>query len=117
MYTVKEYLQGVFNFPIADELITAISFERGFSPDDEVYSVTEKKDRELLVADVLMALSRASQAWANKTGSEAFSMTVSGGLIPLADRQAMRNEANKLYAANGEGEKVRLLSAINLYGV
>jgi len=29
----------------------------------------------------------------------------------------MRNEANKLYSANGESDKVRLLSAINLYGV
>lgn len=116
MFTLKEYLQGVFNFPVADELIVSILWERGFTPDDECGN-TEKKDRELLVADVLMALSRASQTWANKTGNEAFSMTVSGGLIPLADRQAMRNEANKLYSANGESDKVRLLSAINLYGV
>lgn len=116
MFTLKEYLQGVFNFPVADELITSILCERGFTPDDECAN-TEKKDRELLVADVLMALSRASQTWANKTGNEAFNMTVSGGLIPLADRQAMRNEANKLYSANGESDKVRLLSAINLYGV
>jgi hypothetical protein len=41
-------------------------------------------------------------------------MTISGERIPLEDRQAMRNEANAIYAKY-EPESVKPRSVINIY--
>lgn len=114
--TIKDFFQGIFNFPIADEMIKSASFLRlgdDFS-DEEILSI-ENKDRDLMLADILIMLSRASQGYTNQTGSDAFSMTIKGETIPLADRQAMRAEANRIYRRYNELENVTESNAINIY--
>ena len=113
MYTILNYFQGVFSFPVADEMIQAACFCRGYDPDWEFANVDEE-NRNLILADLLIMLSRASMTFERKTGSDAFNMTISGDIIPLADRNAMKREANAIYAKY-EPESVKPRSVINIY--
>lgn len=115
MFTILGYYQGCFSFPVADEMIQAACFCRGVDPDLEfVVSEFEESERMLILADLLMMLSRASMTFNRKTGSDAFNLTVSGEIIPLADRQAMKREANAIYAKY-EPESVKPRSVFNIY--
>lgn len=112
--TVKEFFSGIFNFPISSEMVATACYKRGFHSDEYIEEM-DTKTQDLTLADILVMLSRVSQGYTEKTGTDAFSMSVRGDYIPLADRQAMRNEANKIYAKYGENENVKLASAINIY--
>lgn len=115
MVTILNYYQGCFSFPVADEMIQAACFCRDTDPDWEMgTSEFDESTRNLILADLLMMLSRASMTFDRKTSSDAFSMTISGERIPLEDRQAMRNEANAIYAKY-EPESVKPRSVINIY--
>lgn len=114
--TIKSFFQGIFNFPIADEMIeSALYMRMGTNGGDEDISVLDKETRELMLADILIMLSRASQTWSNRTGSDAFSMTLSGEIIPLADRQAMKAEANAIYRRYSEETSIKESNAINIF--
>lgn len=111
--TIVEFFGGCFNFPVSKEIIMSACWLRGVNPDD--YQFYELGDnRELIIADILVMLSRASQGYQEKTGSDAFSMTISGEFIPLADRQAMRDEANAIYRKYGETDNIITRNAINI---
>lgn len=111
---VLDYFFGQFSFPIPTEVFESVFAGRGIKTDDDV-SLLELKDIDLCLADTLVILSRTSQGYTNRTGSEAFSMTIKGDYIPLTDRRAMRDEANRIYKRYGENEKVRSQNAINVY--
>lgn len=114
--TIKSFFQGIFNFPIADEMIeSALYIRTGQSDGDADIVSLDYETRQLMLADILIMLSRASQTWSNKTGSDAFSMTLSGEIIPLADRQAMRAEANEIYRRYSEETSIRESNAINIF--
>lgn len=113
MVTILNYYQGCFSFPVADEMIQAACYCRDTDPDWEFGDMTEQT-RNLILADLLMMLSRASMTFDRKTSSDAFSMTISGERIPLEDRHAMRNEANAIYAKY-EPASVKPRSVINIY--
>lgn len=113
MYTILNYFQGVFSFPVADEMITAACYLRQTNPDDLLGDVTDET-RELILADLLIMLSRASMSFDRKTGSESFNMTIKGNRIPLEDRRAMKDEANAIYAKY-EPESVKPRSVLNIY--
>lgn len=113
MFTILSYYQGCFSFPVADEMIQAACYCRDTDPDWEFGDMSEQT-RNLILADLLMMLSRASMTFNRKTGSDAFNLTISGEIIPLADRQAMKNEANAIYAKY-EPESVKPRSVINIY--
>lgn len=114
--TILEFFQGIFNFPIADEMIKAALYIRmGQDVSDNEVNYMDEIERDLTLADILVMLSRVSQGYTNQTGSDAFSMTLKGEYIPLADRQAMRAEANKLYRKYGLVECVTESNAINIY--
>lgn len=113
---IKSFFQGIFNFPIADEMIESALYIRiGSSDGDADIDTLDKETRELMLADILIMLSRASQTWSNKTGSDAFSMSLSGEIIPLADRQAMKAEANAIYRRYSEDISIRESSVINIF--
>jgi len=108
-----EMIQGMFNFPISKEVVQSVLYKRNVQADSDVY--LDLDELELCVADILMVLSRASQGYSTRTGSDAFSMTLRGEIIPLADRVAMRNEANAIYKRHKEEHHIRLSNAINIY--
>lgn len=113
---IRSFFQGIFNFPIADEMIeSALYMRTGHGDGSEDISILDTESRELMLADILIMLSRASQTWSNKTGSDAFSMILSGEIIPLADRQVMKAEANRIYRKYKEFESVTESNAINIY--
>lgn len=113
--TIKDFFQGIFSFPIADEMINAALYQRiGMSESDNEISEIDLQERELILADILIMLSRASQGYTNQTGSDAFSMTIKGETIPLADRQAMRAEANRIYRRYSEETSITESNAINI---
>lgn len=115
MYKLIEYLVGCFNFPIDEGMIIAALAGRGLEP-SQVFAETTEKQRDLVLADILIMLSRSSMGYTQKTASDAFSMELRGELIPLADRQAMIREANAIYGKyEEEAGKVRPLSALNVY--
>ena len=115
MYKLIDYLIGCFNFPIDEGMILAALAGRALEPTILFGSVTQK-ERDLVLADILVMLSRSSMGYTQKTSSDAFSMELRGELIPLADRQAMIREANRLYGMyEDEASKVRPLSALNIY--
>ena len=112
-YKLIDYIGGLFSFPVPEETLVSVLADRGFSPDDD-YTLAEKKDKELILADLLMVLSRA-QGYSSATKSQAFSLTISGERIPLEDRRAFIQEANRLYTQNGEADSVRPLFGLNVY--
>lgn len=112
-YKLIDYIGGLFSFPVPEETLVSVLADRGFSPDDD-YNSTEKGERELILADLLMVLSRA-QGYSSATKSQAFSLTISGERIPLEDRRAFIQEANRLYMKNGEADSVRPLFGLNVY--
>lgn len=114
MYKLKDYLIGCFNFPIDEGMICAVLAGRGIEL-SELFADTTEKERDLCLADVLVMLSRSSMGYSQKTSSDAFSMEFRGELIPLADRQAMISEANRIYAKYAEESRVRPLSVLNIY--
>ena len=111
---ILNFFQGVFNFPISSDMVRSACYMRGWDA-EETMDFTDIETQELILADILVMLSRASQGYTNKSGSDAFSMTIQGEYIPLSDRQAMRNEANKIYRKYKEVEKVQETNAINIY--
>lgn len=111
---ILDFFQGVFSFPVSSDMVRSACFLREWDADMEM-DITEVKMQELIVADILVMLSRASQGYTNKSGSDVFSMTIQGDYIPLNDRQAMRNEANKIYRKYNEVEKIQETNAINIY--
>lgn len=112
--TVLDYFFGQFSFPVPTEVLESAFAGRGIKSDDET-TMLERRDMDLVLADILVILSRTSQGFTNRTGSDAFSTTIKGDYIPLADRRAMRDEANRIYKRYGENENVRALNAINVY--
>lgn len=112
--TILNFFQGVFNFPISSDMVRSACYMRGWQAENPM-DFTDIETQELIMADILVMLSRASQGYTNKSGSDAFTMTMQGEYIPLADRQAMRNEANKIYRKYNEVEKVQETNAINIY--
>lgn len=112
--TIKEFFQGCFNMPIDDGLIDAACIIWGVDTQEPFGSIEESK-RDLVLAEMLVMMSRASMGWTNKTGSSDFSMMLSGEIIPLADRVSMRNEANRIYRKHGMTENVVETNAINIY--
>lgn len=112
--TILDFFQGVFNFPISSEMVRSACYVREVDASNDM-GVLEEETQELIMADILVMLSRASQGYTNKSGSDAFSMTIQGEYIPLADRQAMRNEANKIYRKYDKLEYVQETNAINIY--
>lgn len=112
--TVLDYFFGQFSYPIPSEVFESVFAGRGIKTDDDV-SDLERKEIDLCLADTLVILSRTSQGFTNRTGSDAFSTTIKGDYIPLSDRRAMRDEANRIYKRYGEDDKVRSQNAINVY--
>ena len=112
--TLLNFFQGVFNFPISSDMVRSACYMRQWDAEDKM-DYTDIKTQELIMADILVMLSRASQGYTNKSGSDAFTMIMQGEYIPLADRQAMRNEANKIYRRYKEFEKIQENNAINIY--
>jgi len=114
MYKVSDYLEGCFNFPIDEGMITAAMAGRDLDP-LLLFGDVEQKDRDLLLADLLIMLSRSSMGYTQETSSDSFAMKQRGELIPLADRKAMVREANRIYSLYGEKTNVRPQSALNIY--
>lgn len=112
--SILDFFQGVFNFPISSDMVRSACYVRGLDASDSM-GVLDEETQELIMADILVMLSRASQGYMNKSGSDAFSMTIQGEYIPLADRQAMRNEANRIYRKYGFLDLVQDTNVINIY--
>lgn len=110
-----DFFQGIFSFPVQKEMIVSAMYKRGYEAEEVFMNDILAKDQELILADILVMLSRVSQGYTNTTGSDAFSMTIKGEYIPLEDRQAMRREANAIYKRNGEEQNIKTSSAINIY--
>lgn len=109
-----DFFQGQFSFPVPSAVVEAAMFQRGMTADDDI-SAVETMERELTLADILVILSRSSQGFSQRTGSDAFSMTIKGEYVPLNDRRAMRDEANRIYTRYGEKDNVRTQTAINIF--
>lgn len=112
---VIDFFQGIFSFPVAKEMIISAMYQRGYEADTTLMSEITAEDQELILADLLVMLSRVSQGYTNTSGSDAFSMTIKGEYIPLEDRQAMRREANAIYKRYNEDKNVKTDNAINIY--
>lgn len=112
-YKLIDYIGGLFSFPVPEESLTSVLVGRGFSPEDD-YSTANQGERELILADLLIVLSRA-QGYTNSTKSASFALTVAGERIPLEDRRAYIQEANRLYKKNGEDDSVRPFYGLNVY--
>lgn len=110
-----DFFQGIFSFPVAKEMIVSAMYQRGYEAEVVRMSEIIAEDQELILADLLVMLSRVSQGYTNTSGSDAFSMTIRGEYIPLADRQAMRREANAIYKRHGEETNIKTDNAINIY--
>jgi hypothetical protein len=111
---ILDFFQGVFSFPVSSDMVRSACYMREYDADEEM-EMADTKTQELIMADILVMLSRASQGYTNKSGSDAFSMTMQGEYIPLTDRRAMRNEANKIYRKYNELEKVQETNAVNIF--
>ena len=111
MYKISDFLSGQVAIAVDGSVITAACLGRGVMPDDEFSDVTEK-DRQLVLADMLMILCRGGK-FSNRTASEAFSLSL-GGSLSDADRKALRNDANAIYAKY-EPASMRKPSVINIY--
>lgn len=111
---VLDYFFGQFSFPIPTEVLESAFIGRGIKPDDDIADI-EVKEKDLTLADILVILSRTSQGFTNRTGSDAFSTTIKGDYVPMEARRAMRDEANCIYKRYGENDKVREMNAINVY--
>lgn len=112
---VIDFFQGIFSFPVAKEMIVSAMYQRGYEAEVVLMNEISEDDQELILADLLVMLSRVSQGYTNTSGSDAFSMTIKGEYIPLADRQAMRREANEIYKRHKEDYKIKTDNAINIY--
>lgn len=110
-----DFFQGQFSFPVDDSVIRSALSRRGTINESDEIGEYEQKEIELTLADILVILSRSSQGYTNRTGSDAFSMSIKGEYVPLADRRAMRDEANRIYRRYGESDKIRMMNAINVY--
>lgn len=111
--TIKEYFQGIFSFPVSDDMVQAACLNNEIDYTENVMTITTK-EKELCLADLLIMLSRASQTFSNKTASSNFSMTLSGEQMSLTDRKTLIFEANNLYLKNDASSKIKTLSAINI---
>lgn len=110
---VLDFFQGVFSFPVQSDMVKSACFLRGVEPNSSAVE-HETKTLDLVLADMLVMLSRSSMGFSNTSSTDSFSMTLRGDYVPLSDRQAMRNEANQIYKKYGEVDFVRETSAINI---
>lgn len=112
--TIGEYFQNIFNFPVNDGFVEAACAVNGVDV-NELFGDIDDGKRDLVLAEMLVMMSRASMGWSNKAGSDAFSMTLSGETVSLNDRMEMREEANRIYRKYGMFDKVVETNAINIY--
>ena len=110
---VLDFFLGVFSFPVQSDMVQSPCFLRCVEPDSSAVE-HETKTLDLVLADMLVMLSRSSMGFSNTSSTDSFSMTLRGDYVPLSDRQAMRNEANQIYKKYGEVDFVRETSAINI---
>ena len=111
MYKISDFLSGQVAISVDGSVITAACLGRNVMPDDEFMDVAEES-RQLVLADMLMILCRGGK-FSNRTASEAFSLSL-GGSLSDADRKALRNDANAIYAKY-EPASMRKPSVINIY--
>lgn len=105
--TIETYLQGKVAFEIDDTALTAILFDRDINASTLVSEIT-KKELELCQADLFMwyltmpsksaSVKDADGNWSHETGSSEMS---------VADRKALRDWANDVYARYGETVSVK----------
>lgn len=99
--TIEDYLRGQVAYPITDEAITAILFDRGHSFGEDIIDF-EVKDRELSVADALMwcasqpsitgSVEDANGVWKHKEGART---------ISASDKAELRRRAYRIYRKYG----------------
>ena len=134
MYKISDFLSGQVAISVDGSVITAACLGRDVMPDDEfmnarnilttcrersklenvyyTFSDVAEETRQLVLADMLMILCRGGK-FSNRTASEAFSLSL-GGSLSDADRKALRNDANAIYAKY-EPASMRKPSVINIY--
>lgn len=111
--TIREFYQGIFNFPVSEEMISSACSMMAVEPTENI-SYIDIEFREMILAHLLVMLSRASMGYSNKTGTSDFSMIIQGELVPLSDRLMMRNEANRIFKKWDRLEYVTESNAINV---
>lgn len=100
--TVEQYIRGVVNMDIGDEVVANILFERGVTADIPV-SELDKRTRMLLKADVYAACANMPSVRVSVEDADGnWRHKESGGQITDTDKKRWAAMANAIYAQYGE---------------
>lgn len=115
--TVEQYVRGIVNMDLSDEVIANILSDRQIQPDSLVSNL-DLKTKMLLKADVYMACSNmpsvkvsvedADGNWKHKEG---------GGQISETDKRRWTAIANSIYAQYGEIRYAQLGPRVHARGM
>lgn len=100
--TIEQYIHGIVNIELDEEVVANILFDRQVSPDD-LASELSKKTKLLLKADVLMACANMPSVKVSVEDADGnWKHKESGGQITEADKRRWASTAQNIYALYGE---------------
>lgn len=105
--TIEQYIHGIVNIELDEEVVANILFDRQVSPDD-LSSELSKKTKLLLKADVLMACANMPSVKVSVEDADGnWKHKESGGQITEADKRRWASTAQNIYALYGENHYVK----------
>lgn len=115
--TVEQYIRGIVNMDIGDELVANILFDRGLALDVPV-SELDAKTKMLLKADVYMACANTPSVRTSVEDADGnWRHKESGGQITDADKKRWAAMANAIYAQYGENHYAPIGPRIHARGM
>lgn len=109
---IEDWLAGLVAYDIPEGAINDILFERGIEPGTTLEETT-KKQRDLSKADLFMWCSLQPSITASvKDADGGWSHSEGGQHMTVGDKEALRNQANRIYAMYDEkrGASIRMHS-------